>query len=265
MQGGALMARTATGQVVERDGARGITYALRFRAYGSREYVTLGCVADGWTRRKAEEELTNVLADVRRGIWQPDRPQRVEPPASVPTFHEFASEWFANHRLEVNDRTAANYEWALTHHLLPFFKDRRVDEITIADVDRYRTSKIREREAALVSRPLSNRTINDTISRLAQVLEVAVEYGYLPANPAKGRRHRCKAHSPRRAWLEPEQVAPLIAGAVRGMRGGKTMPDERTRALLATAICAGLRIGELLALQWRDVDLANGRIVVRGQ
>ena len=102
---------------------------------------------------------------------------------------------------------------ALTHHLLPFFKDCRVDEITIADVDRYRTSKIREREAGLVQRALSNRTINDTISRLAQVLEVAVEYGYLPANPAKGRRRRCKAPTPRRAWLEPEQIRPLLDGA----------------------------------------------------
>ena len=77
------MARAATGQVVERSGARGITYALRFRAYGNREYVTLGNTADGWTRRKAEEELANVLADVRRGQWQADRPEPVKPPEHV--------------------------------------------------------------------------------------------------------------------------------------------------------------------------------------
>jgi hypothetical protein len=35
------MPRKATGQVIERDG-RGRTYALRFRAYGKREFVTLG-------------------------------------------------------------------------------------------------------------------------------------------------------------------------------------------------------------------------------
>ena len=80
-------------------------------ARGNREYVTLGNTADGWTRRKAEEELANVLADVRRGQWQADRPEPVKPPDHVLTFHEFASEWFANHRLEVNDRTAENYEW----------------------------------------------------------------------------------------------------------------------------------------------------------
>ncbi len=35
------------------------------------------------------------------------------------------------------------------------------------------------------------------------------------------------------------------------------------RAIVATGICAGLRVGELLALRWRDVDLATERITVR--
>lgn len=71
------MARKATGQVVEREGKRGRTYALRFRAYGQRQYVTLGTAEEGWTRRKAELELENVLADVRRGIWRPPEPEPV--------------------------------------------------------------------------------------------------------------------------------------------------------------------------------------------
>jgi hypothetical protein len=44
-----MVARPATGQVVERDGKRGITYALRVRAYGRREYITLGGSWEGWT------------------------------------------------------------------------------------------------------------------------------------------------------------------------------------------------------------------------
>ena len=78
---------------------------------------------------------------------------------------------------------------------------------------------------------LSPGTLNKTLTRLAQVLEQAVEYGHLPSNPAAGKRRRVKATAPRRSWLEPEQVAPLVAAAgVRGQRGGKTSPDPRTRA-----------------------------------
>jgi integrase len=119
-------------------------------------------------------------------------------------------------------RTVEDYEWALTCHLLPFFARHRLDAITVEDVDRYRAAKVREGR-------LTSNVVNKTLTRLAQVLEVAVEYGYLDRNPARGRRRRLKATTPKRTWLET---------------------------------LAGLRIGELLALRWRDVDLATGKLRV---
>jgi integrase len=200
-------------------------------------------------------ELQNVIADVRRGIWQPDVSQPEPEPKSEPTFHVFASEWLEARRHELRSRTVEDYEWALSLHLLPFFAKYRLSQITIAEVDRYKATKAREGK-------LSPVIINKTLVRLAQVLELAVEYGHLPSNPARGRRRRLKTSAPRRTWLEPEQVRPLLAAAVRVHRGGKQSADYRTHAAIATMICAGLRIGELLALRWRDVDLAMGRLMV---
>ena len=88
------MARPATGAVVQsKTGA----YALRFTAYSERRYVTLGTEAEGWTRDRAEAELQNVMADVRRGRWTPPHPavESVTAPTDDSTFHVFASEWFA--------------------------------------------------------------------------------------------------------------------------------------------------------------------------
>ena len=65
------MAPRPTGEVIERERERGRVFALRFRAYGRRHFVTLGGAADGWTRQKAEAELRHVLADVERGLWAP--------------------------------------------------------------------------------------------------------------------------------------------------------------------------------------------------
>src|SRR4051794_35378842 len=95
------MARPATGQVVVARGKRGTTYALRFRAYGTRRYVTLGAAAEGWDQRRAEQELANTLADVRRGIWAPPASAPVVAvPREEPTFHVFASEWFEARKAE---------------------------------------------------------------------------------------------------------------------------------------------------------------------
>jgi Phage integrase, N-terminal SAM-like domain len=137
------MPRKPTGQVIERETREGRVLALRFRAYGDRQYVRLGLAADGWSRERAERELRHVLADVERGIWVP----AVEAPPIAPAdpgFHAFASEWLAARRGELRDTTIADYSWQLSNHLLPFFHRHRLSQITVAEVDRYREHKVRE-------------------------------------------------------------------------------------------------------------------------
>lgn len=208
--------------------------------------------------------MQNILADIRRGIWKPPQPEPAVQPAEDPTFHEFATQWFEARRHEVAPRSVEDYQWGLTRHLLPFFKDHHLSQITIAEVDRYKVTKVRERERGRGkgNGGLSNGSINETLNLLAQVLEMAVEYGHIQFNPARGRRRRLKAAQPKRTWLEPEQIKPLLDATARGLRGGKSMPDPRMHALFATGICTGLRIGELLALRWREVNFAKGCLTV---
>jgi integrase len=247
------MARRPTGRVILRQGVTGTTYAARFTAYGERQYETLGHSWEGYTEQQAEDALAEIMADVRRGIWKPWEGIAPPTPPDDPTFHVFASEWLASMTGAISARTVEDYTWALSNHLLPFFAEHRLSQITVAEVDRYRSSKLREREQLTVKRPLSNDSINKTIKRLAQVLDVAVEYRHLLSNPASGRRRRLKADRPRRARLEAEQVVALLQVA------------GEDRALLATAIMAGgPRVSELTALRWRHVSLAEHRIIVPG-
>jgi integrase len=234
------MPRRATGQVVERQLTGGRVFALRFRAYGKRRYLTLGTVEEGWSRTRAEEELANVLADVRRGIWRPDVRQEAAEPVPEPSFHEFASEWLAGLRSEgLSENTLKDYTWQLCNHLLPFFAQHRLSEISIAEVDRYRQEKVREGEVSATS-------INKTITRLAQILEVAVERELIDRNPARGKRRRLKERRPERTWLDrAEQIAALLEAG--GELDAEARVDRRAtprRAFLATLTLAGLRISE---------------------
>lgn len=87
---------------------------------------------------------------------------------------------------------------------------------------------------------------------LAQILDVAIEYELLDrANPARGRRRRVKAPKPQRTWVEAEQLTALLEAA-----------DTYMRPVVATLAGAGLRVGEAIALDWRDVNLATGILIV---
>src|SRR4051812_47358708 len=83
------MPKAPTGGVVEKTTSRGTSFALRFRALGERRFLHLGYASEGWTRARADEELQNVLADVRRALWQPPAEPQPAPAAhQIPTFHE---------------------------------------------------------------------------------------------------------------------------------------------------------------------------------
>jgi integrase len=249
----------ATGQVVEKQTAGGITYALRFRALGRRQYVTLGSQSEGWNRKRADDELLVTMAEVRRGTWRPQAGEPVE--IDDPIFREFATEWLLalprSGPATLSPNTLLDYEWQLTHHLIPFLGRHRLTDITVAMVDRYREHRVRQGK-------LSATSINKTLTPLGQILDVADERGLIERNPLRvnPRNRKLKASKPRAVWLDrADQVSALLDAA--GELDSKARADRQgigRRAMLATCVFGGLRVGELCALRWRDVDLAGGRL-----
>ncbi len=251
------MARRATGSVVEHTTKDGrTTRSLRFHAYGKRQFLSLGTV----TREHAERELRGILADVERGRWQPyEAPPPPDPEPQELILHALAEQWWVERELEFAPATQADYRWRLENHLLPFFKNHRLGAITVAEVDRFKAAKLAERP------PLAPSSINKLLKLLAAILDMAAERELIDRNPALGKRRRVKERHPRRSYLDTaEQVAGLL-DAAREL-DARARADRRhvhRRAMLATLALAGLRIGELLALRWRDVDLASGRLRIR--
>jgi integrase len=279
------MARKATGVIVEKRGKDGFIYrGLRFTANGRRRYVTLGRA----TREEAEQELRHVMADVERGIWQPRAVEPPPEPTAAPTFHHFAEEWWLRNEKKLAKNTRPDYRWRLEKHLIDYFGAMPVDAITIDTVEKYIAAKLddneRIRQAAAKGepitekftdkrgrpltrrvQPLSPRSINMTVTLLGSILEGALERELIRRNPARGRRRRVRERKPERSYLESStQIGALLTAA--GELDASAAKDRRhvqRKATIATLIFAGLRIGELLALRWRDVDLRGGWLNVR--
>lgn len=165
------MAKRAKGEVLVRNWKAGPGFALRFSAYGRRRYVTLGLESDGWTSERAEEELQNVLADVRRGLWSPPRgsggkgedggppsPGRprglredgngigeapVPPPGGEMPFAEFAPWALEVRRARHSEAHHRNLCWGL-RHLMPFFAESPLAAIDAEAIDSYSAAKVEE-------------------------------------------------------------------------------------------------------------------------
>ncbi len=97
--------------------------------------------------------------------------------------------------------------------------------------------------------------MSNAVVPLREMLQHAVEWGYLTANPAIGLRR------PRISQRNEETQQPLEAEHVRRLLEAAEAGLERT--LLLTAVTTGMRRGEVLGLQWRDIDRERGRVWVR--
>ena len=277
------MAGRSGGQVLERRWKGGKGYALRFHAYGRRRYLTLGLAGEGWTRRRAEEELQNILADVRRQIWVPPErsgpepaPEEPQENPEVPLFGPFAKELVDSRRGQISAAHLRYLNWCLSH-LMPYFADWVVSEIDTRAVDDYRAHKVAEADPLRAAiergrpmrdhrgnprRPLGASSINKTIEALQWILSFAVEYGHLPKNPAEGKRRRLLLPQRRPIHLDnAEQIEVLLEASAALDRETRRSSKDRL-AVNATLTLAGLRAHELCNLTWQDTDLVNGRIQV---
>jgi integrase len=293
------MAKRAKGEVVVREWKAGRGFALRFSAYGRRRYLTLGLECDGWTLERAQEELENVLADVRRGLWVPPRRGGGEPKvaATVPAhsrgaggmtggsqasagaemlFGEFAPWALEVRRARHSEAHHRNLCWGL-RNLMPFFAEVPLIGIDAELIDAYTAAKVEESrrlQAAIdcgrpyldernrVRRPLAATTINKTIRTLSWFLGLAVQYKRMPENPAAARERLLRARPKAPVHLDTaEQIEALLDAAAELDRDPSHLCCER-EAIVATLIFAGTRAHELANMLERDIDLANSRIFV---
>jgi len=114
---------------------------------------------------------------------------------------------------------------------------------------------------------VSNATKRHRHSHLATFFRWAIEQGWADENPIEKVR-KLRKEEKKKAFFEPEGVEKVLNAidAYRKMRKdepGPTPSDQWLKEIIVVAFGTGLRRGELLNLQWRDVDLDKERLFLR--
>jgi integrase len=244
------MPRPRTGSIESyewKDG-RTVTWRLRVRDRGRRFRIDLGTNHEGWNRERARAELERIMGQIERGTWRP--PRAATGPDLTETVHLTASRWWQRKEAELKPNAQADYRWRLDFVLADLARE------PTADIDARRVDEFRQ---TLVGRGLSARSVNMVLGLLAQILDDAVEYGLLAANPARRRRRRMRERKAPRSFLEPDMVVDLLDAAGEWEAGLPPHQHVGRRALLALLCLAGPRIGEAIDADRGDFDLAGGR------
>ena len=128
----------------------------------------------------------------------------------------------------------------------------------IDDLPALQSEQLRAFVAAEHRRGLSPKSLQRRLSACRSWFQWLLRHGRISANPATGIR---APKAPRRLpqVLDPDEAARLVEVPTDLPLG------RRDRALLELFYSSGLRLSELCALHWRDLDLAEGLVTVRGK
>lgn len=157
-------------------------------------------------------------------------------------FKEFTRKWFEIYVQNNNKHSEiSRKKYTLQKHLVPFFGGTRIDKITTLQVEQYKSRKIGE--------GLAKKTINNHLTVLGSCLNTARDWLELTKMP---KMKKLKAPPPETVFLSHEECGRLLANT-----------SGVWQDIILTALKTGLRLGELNALKWSDINWDNKTLTVR--
>jgi integrase len=216
--------------VVEYDGKRGKVFRIKYRdAAGRQAKETIGAEADGTTRKDAEDALRERLVQVRRGYR---RPQRL-------ALSTYANTWLeeGKRKRAWKPKTITAYERSIRRLL-----ERNLGGMYLAQV---RPRHVAEHVAQALDE-YSPKTVQLDLNVLHNIFKTAEREELVSTNPVAN-VERPKVRSRRWRLLEPVEVRRVF----------KAFTDQRAKVVFLTLYLTGIRRFELIALQWKDVDLID--------
>jgi integrase len=198
------------------------------------------------SKKAAVEVAGKIAREIALERFQIDSPKE----SPVVKFRDYAEHWMAGHvQNNCKESTQSGYRYMLENHIYPEFGNHSITEITRNEI---KTFCYRKLEGGL-----SARSVSYIARTLSAIFNQSIEDGIGSTNPAArpGKYIRTGDRRDKIDFLTPDEGRMLL----------ETAREHRPRfyPLLLAALRTGMRQGEILALQWGDIDWHGNFIEIR--
>lgn len=217
---------------------------IYFSHYGTRRYVATGLSATDENIKKCGGLVADIEKKISEGAFNFDKEFPSGPKSN--SFESYANDWLDSKIKTLSKSTVKAHNSRLRNWILPRWRDFPVEQID------FRAIQVWTNETLMPS--LSNKTIKDVHSIVNQIFR---HY----------RRCTGSAHDPmqgafsRMPLAVPDGPDPFTRQEIKRLL--ETDPESPICRMIKTAIFTGVRVSELIALAWSDVDFDRGTLTVK--
>ena len=183
------------------------------------------------TKREAEEWLRNFLITQKADFDM--------------KFENFWKMYYADMETRLREHTIRTKKYIVELKILPYFGNKRVNDITAADIRQWQNELIK-----MGYSPTYLKTINN---QLSAIFNYAVRYYDLKSNPCAKAGSMGKSKAEEMDFWTGEEFRRFI---------DSVMNKRLSYMVFMTLYWTGMRLGELLALNPKDVDLEKRTISI---
>ena len=227
------------------------SYRLRYKDY------TRNVTAK--SDRAAETLLAKFITELENGNFS--KPSKV-------TFSEFVKKWFKNYaEVELAPKTLHRYRGMLETRILPFFGDKNMEKIKPLELlefykrikGKHEFMKVSKKEGIErekgISEGLSDQTVKHHHRLISVIFEKAIKWNvYQGKNPANF-VDAPKVEKKKTKFYDLDQIAAMLQALEK--------EDLHHKAVVMIALTTGARLGEVMGLEWQDVDTEGKTIEIR--
>ena len=164
------------------------------------------------------------------------------------TTNELMTAWLDRcERERVKPRTYSRYKGLIVQHILPELGDTQIDDLGRRQISEFLTAH--QADGNLRGEALSATSTNLMLTVLNAAFTYACDMELLPANPCDRIR---------RVPGPPSRVEAFTREEQRRLEEAIAVSEDRRLFGIRLCLYTGLRIGELLGLEWQDVDMEKG-------